>query len=41
VTDVYLLGLTARRKGTLVSFDRRLAWQAVGKGSKELICHPG
>jgi toxin-antitoxin system PIN domain toxin len=41
VTDVYLLGLTARRKGTLVSFDRRLAWQAVMKGSKELICHPG
>jgi predicted nucleic acid-binding protein len=41
VADVYLLGLAARHKGTLVSFDRRLAWQAVRKGSKELGCYPG
>ncbi len=29
VTDVYLRGLASQRKGALVSFDRRLAWQAV------------
>jgi predicted nucleic acid-binding protein len=41
VTDVYLLGLAARRKGTMVSFDRSLAWQAVRNGSERLIQHPG
>ncbi len=29
VTDVYLVGLSVRQKGTLVSFDRSLTWQAV------------
>ena len=41
VTDVYLLGLAARRKATLVSFDLSLAWQAVKGGSARLIQHPG
>ncbi len=41
VTDIYLLGLAARHKGTLVSFDRSLAWQAVRGGSERLIQHPG
>lgn len=40
VTDVYLLGLAARRAGTLVSFDRMLAWQAVKGGSEKLIQRP-
>ena len=40
VTDVYLLGLAARHKGTLVSFDLSLAWQAVRNGSKRLVQHP-
>lgn len=41
VTDVYLLGLAARQSGTLVSFDRSLAWQAVWGGSSRLVQHPG
>ena len=41
VTDVYLLGLAARRKGTMVSFDRSLAWQAVRGGSERRVQHPG
>jgi toxin-antitoxin system PIN domain toxin len=41
VTDVYLLGLAARRKGTMISFDRSLAWQAVRNGSERLIQRPG
>jgi hypothetical protein len=40
VTDVYLLGLAARHHGTLVSFDRSLAWQAVVGGSQRLVSHP-
>ncbi len=40
VTDVYLLGLAARHKGTLVSFDRSLAWQALRGGSQRLVQHP-
>lgn len=40
VTDVYLLGLAARHKGTLVSFDRSLAWQAVLGSSKQLVTNP-
>jgi predicted nucleic acid-binding protein len=41
VTDVYLLGLAARRSGTMVSFDRSLAWQAVRSGSERLVQRPG
>jgi uncharacterized protein len=41
VTDVYLLGLAARHKGVVVSFDRTLAWQAVRGGSAELAQNPG
>lgn len=37
LTDVYLLGLVARRGGRLVSFDRSLAWQAIQDGSAELV----
>ncbi len=40
VTDVYLLGLASRRAGTVVSFDRFLAWQGVRGGSKRLIQLP-
>ena len=40
VTDVYLLGQAAARAGTLVSFDRSLAWQAVQGGSEQLIQRP-
>ena len=40
VTDIYLLGLASRHKGTLVSFDRSLTWQAVRGGSDRLIQHP-
>ncbi len=40
VTDVYLLGLAHRRAGTVVSFDRSLAWQGVRGGSKRLIQLP-
>ena|ERR1700761_7721963 len=41
VTDVYLLGLAAHRKGSLVSFDRSLAWRAVRGGSAGLVKRPG
>ena len=41
VTDVYLLGLAARHKGTVVSFDRSLAWQGVRGGSARLVQRPG
>ena len=41
VTDVYLLGLAAQQGGTLVSFDRSLAWQAVERGSAHLVQNPG
>jgi toxin-antitoxin system PIN domain toxin len=41
VTDVYLLGLAAQQGGTLVSFDRSLAWQAIQGGSARLVQHPG
>ena len=37
VTDVYLLGLAARRAGRVVSFDRSLPWQAIRNGSRELV----
>lgn len=41
VTDVYLLGLAARRKQRVVSFDRSLPWQAIRNGSAQLIELPG
>lgn len=41
VTDVYLLGLAARHKGKLASFDRSLAWQAVKGATASLIEAPG
>lgn len=41
ITDTYLLGLAARHKGTLVSFDRSLTWQAVRGGSERLVQSPG
>jgi predicted nucleic acid-binding protein len=37
VTDAYLLGLAARRKERIVSFDRSLPWQAIRNGSPQLI----
>lgn len=37
VTDVYLLGLAARRRGRLVTFDRRLSSDAVPGGSSALL----
>lgn len=37
VTDAYLLGLAARRKQRVVSFDRFLPWQAIRNGSAQLI----
>jgi toxin-antitoxin system PIN domain toxin len=37
VTDAYLLGLAARRKQRVVSFDRSLPWQAIRNGSSQLI----
>jgi uncharacterized protein len=40
VTDVYLLGLAARHEGTLVSFNRSLAWQALRGGSERLVQRP-
>lgn len=41
ITDVYLLGLVARHKGKLASFDRSLAWQAVKGATGSLIELPG
>ncbi|HEX4227222.1 MAG TPA: TA system VapC family ribonuclease toxin [Bryobacteraceae bacterium] len=41
VTDVYLVGLAAKQKGTFVSFDRSLAWQAVRGASARMVRHPG
>jgi toxin-antitoxin system PIN domain toxin len=40
VTDAYLLGLAARRKQRVVSFDRSLPWQAIRNGSPQLIQLP-
>jgi uncharacterized protein len=40
VTEVYLLGLAARHKGTLVSFDRSLPWQAIRGGSAAMVETP-
>lgn len=40
VADVYLLGLTARHKGRLVSFDRSLTWKAVHGGTEKLVERP-
>lgn len=37
VTDAYLLGLAARRKQRVVSFDRSLPWQAIRNGSPQLM----
>lgn len=37
VTDAYLLGLAAKRKAKLVSFDRTLPWQAIRNGSSKLV----
>lgn len=41
VTDAYLLGLAARRKQRVVSFDRSLPWQAIRNGSPQLMELPG
>ena len=40
VTDVYLLGLAARRGGRVVSFDRSMPWQAIRNGSQDLLESP-
>lgn len=40
VTDVYLLGLASRRGGSIVSFDRSLAWQGVRGASRRLVQSP-
>jgi hypothetical protein len=41
VTDAYLLGLTTRKSGTFVSFDRSLTWHAVRGATARLVRHPG
>ncbi|MBV8808152.1 MAG: VapC toxin family PIN domain ribonuclease [Acidobacteriaceae bacterium] len=41
LTDVYLLGLAVRHKGSLVSFDRSLTWQAARGASERIIIYPG
>jgi toxin-antitoxin system PIN domain toxin len=41
VTDIYLLGLAAFKKGVMVSFDRSLSWHAVKGGSARLVQHLG
>jgi toxin-antitoxin system PIN domain toxin len=40
VTDAYLLGLALRHKGTLVSLDRSLPWQAIRGGTARLVESP-
>lgn len=40
VTDAYLLGLAAKHKARLVSFDRTLPWQAIRNGTARLIETP-
>ena len=40
VTDVYLLGLAAKHRGTLLSFDRSLPWQAIQGGTASLAHAP-
>ena len=40
VTDVYLLGLAAKRGGRLVSFDRGVPWQGIKHGTARLIEAP-
>ena len=40
VAGVYLLGLAACHKGTLVSFDRSLPWQAIRGGSARMVETP-
>jgi toxin-antitoxin system PIN domain toxin len=40
VTDAYLLGLTASKGGTFISFDRSLAWYAVRGASDKLVQKP-
>ena len=37
VTDAYLLGLTLRRNGRVVTFDRTLPWQGIRGGTPQLI----
>jgi uncharacterized protein len=40
VTDAYLLGLAAKRRARLVSFDRSLPWQAIRGGTAKLVQTP-
>jgi uncharacterized protein len=40
VTDAYLLGLASKHNARLVSFDRSLPWQAIRKGSAQLVQTP-
>lgn len=40
VTDVYLVALALRQGGRLVSFDQRVAWQAVEGATAELVVTP-
>jgi hypothetical protein len=40
VTDAYLLGLAAKHKARLVSFDRTLPWQAIRNGTARLVETP-
>jgi toxin-antitoxin system PIN domain toxin len=40
VTDAYLLGLAAKRGGTLVSFDSSLPWQSIQGASRNLVQRP-
>jgi uncharacterized protein len=40
ITDAYLLGLAAKHRARLVSFDRTLPWQAIRNGTAKLIESP-
>ena len=40
ITDVYLLGLAAHHKSSLVSFDRSLSWHSIRGGSQKMVRIP-
>jgi len=40
IADVYLLGLAARHRGRVVTFDRSMPWQAIRGGSHSLVHTP-
>ncbi len=40
ITDVYLVALALRQGGCLVTFDRRVAWQAVKGATADIVVVP-